>query len=67
LAPDAEDAQSWSLGGATSDDTPCLADQQLLDQIQFGVFAIDLKGAKLRERFGWGAQIALRPRPGVKD
>jgi hypothetical protein len=43
------------------------ADQQLLDQILFGVFAIDLKGAKVRERFGWGAQIALRPRPGVKD
>ncbi len=43
------------------------SDQQLLDQILFGVFAIDLKGAKVRERFGWGAQIALRARPGVKD
>lgn len=40
---------------------------QLLDQIQFGVFAIDLKGAKVRERTGWGARIALRPRPGLKD
>jgi VWFA-related protein len=43
------------------------ADQQLLDQILFGVFAVDLKGAKVRERFGWGARIALRPRPGLKE
>ena len=40
---------------------------QLLDQIQFGLFAVDLKGAKVRERAGWGARIALRPRPGLKD
>ena len=39
--------------------------ERLLDQIRYGVFAIDLKGAKVREQTGSGAHIALRPRPGL--
>lgn len=38
---------------------------QLLDDIRFGFYAIDLKGAKVREQFGRGAKIALSPRPGL--
>ena len=41
------------------------ADQRLLDDLRYGVFAVDLDGGKVRERFGRGARIALRPRPGA--
>jgi len=37
----------------------------LLDDIRYGVFAVDLKGHKVRESTGSGARIALRPRPGL--
>jgi VWFA-related protein len=40
---------------------------QLLDGIRYGVYAIDLKGAKVREHIGAGAQVALRPRPGLAE
>ncbi|MEZ5320306.1 MAG: VWA domain-containing protein [Vicinamibacterales bacterium] len=40
-------------------------DQRLLDTIEYGVFAVDLKSEKVRERVGRGARIALRPRPGA--
>ena len=36
--------------------------QRLLDELRYGIFAVDLKGAKVREQFGRGARIALRPR-----
>jgi len=39
------------------------SDQRLLDQIRYGIYAVDLKGGKVREQFGRGARIALRPRP----
>jgi VWFA-related protein len=38
---------------------------KLLDDIRYGLYAIDLKGAKVRERTGSGAKVALRPRPGL--
>jgi VWFA-related protein len=38
---------------------------RLLDDIRYGLYAIDLKGAKIRERTGKGAKVALRPRPGL--
>jgi VWFA-related protein len=38
---------------------------RLLDDIQYGIYAIDLKGAKVREHQGSGAKVALRPRPGL--
>lgn len=38
---------------------------RLLDDIRYGVYAIDLKGAKVREHMGSGARVALRPRPGL--
>jgi len=38
---------------------------RLLDDIQYGLYAIDLKGAKVRERTGSGAKVALRPRAGL--
>jgi VWFA-related protein len=38
---------------------------RLLDDIRYGLYAIDLKGAKVRERTGSGAKVALRPRPGL--
>jgi hypothetical protein len=37
-------------------------DQRLLDDIEYGLFAIDMKGAKMREQIGRGARIILRPR-----
>jgi VWFA-related protein len=39
--------------------------ERLLDDIRYGVFAVDLKGQKIRESTGSGARIALRPRPGL--
>ena len=39
--------------------------ERLLDDIRYGVYAIDLKGARVREHFGSSAKIALRPRPGL--
>ncbi len=38
---------------------------KLLDDIRYGLYAIDLKGAKVRERTGSGAKVALRPRAGL--
>jgi len=38
---------------------------RLLDDIRYGLYAIDLKGAKVRERKGSGAKVALRPRAGL--
>lgn len=38
---------------------------RLLDDIRYGVYAVDLKGAKVREHLGSGARVALRPRPGL--
>jgi hypothetical protein len=38
---------------------------RLLDDIRYGLYAIDLKGAKVRERTGSGAKVALRPREGL--
>ncbi|MEO6221877.1 MAG: VWA domain-containing protein [Vicinamibacterales bacterium] len=38
---------------------------RLLDDIRYGLYAIDLKGAKVRERTGKGAKVALRPRTGL--
>ena len=38
---------------------------RLLDDIRYGLYAIDIKGAKVRERTGSGAKVALRPRPGL--
>ena len=38
---------------------------RLLDDIRYGLYAVDLKGAKIRERTGSGAKVALRPRPGL--
>jgi VWFA-related protein len=46
-----------TMGGDTS--------ERLLDDIRYGVFAVDLKGQKVRESTGSGARIALRPRPGL--
>ena len=40
---------------------------QLLDGIRYGVYAIDLKGAKVREHIGAGARVSLRPRPGLTE
>jgi VWFA-related protein len=40
---------------------------QLLDDIRYGVYAIDLNGAKVREHVGAGAKVALRPRPGLTE
>jgi VWFA-related protein len=37
-------------------------DQRLLDDIEYGLFAVDIKGAKVREQVGKGAKIILRPR-----
>jgi hypothetical protein len=37
-------------------------EQLLLDDITYGLFAIDMKGAKLKEQVGKGARIVLRPR-----
>lgn len=39
--------------------------ERLLDDIRYGVFAVDLKGQKIRESTGSGARIALRPRQGL--
>lgn len=39
--------------------------ERLLDDIRYGVYAIDLKGARVREHFGSSARVALRPRPGL--
>lgn len=39
--------------------------ERLLDDIRYGVFAVDLKGQKIRESTGSGARIALRPRAGL--
>lgn len=39
--------------------------ERLLDDIRYGVFAVDLKGQKIRESIGSGARIALRPRQGL--
>jgi hypothetical protein len=39
--------------------------ERLLDAIRYGVFAIDLNGAKVREHTGSGARVALRRRPGL--
>ena len=38
---------------------------RLLDDIRYGIYAVDLKGAKVKERTGSGARVALRPRPGL--
>lgn len=38
---------------------------RLLDDIRYGIFAIDLKGAKVKEHTGSGAKVALRPRQGL--
>jgi hypothetical protein len=38
---------------------------RLLDDIRYGLYAIDIKGAKVRERTGSGAKVALRPREGL--
>jgi VWFA-related protein len=38
---------------------------RLLDDIRYGLYAVDLKGSKIRERTGKGAKVALRPRPGL--
>jgi VWFA-related protein len=38
---------------------------RLLDDIRYGLYAVDLKGAKVREHTGSGAKIALRPRAGL--
>jgi VWFA-related protein len=37
-------------------------DQRLLDDIEYGLFAIDMKGSKMREHLGRGARIVMRPR-----
>jgi hypothetical protein len=39
--------------------------ERLLDDIQYGVYAVDLKGVKVREYLGSRARVALRPRPGL--
>lgn len=41
------------------------SDDRLLDDIRYGVYAVDVKGAKVREHLGSGAKVALRPRPGL--
>jgi len=41
------------------------ADDRLLDEIRYGVYAIDLEGVKVREHLGSGAKVALRPRQGL--
>ncbi len=38
---------------------------RLLDDIEYGMYAIDMKGAKVRERQSSGAKVTLRPRPGL--
>ncbi len=38
---------------------------RLLDDIEYGMYAIDVKGAKVREQQGSGAKVTLRPRPGL--
>ena len=38
---------------------------RLLDDIEYGTYAIDMKGAKVRERQSSGAKVTLRPRPGL--
>lgn len=40
---------------------------RLLDDIRYGIFAVDLKGAKVKEHTGSGAKVALRPRPGLAE
>ena len=40
---------------------------RLLDDIRYGIYAIDLKGAKVKEHTGSGAKVALRPRPGLAE
>jgi VWFA-related protein len=48
--------------------TAAMADRdsaRLIDDIRYGVYAIDVKGAKVKEFTGSGAKIALRPRPGL--
>ncbi|MEZ5320307.1 MAG: VWA domain-containing protein [Vicinamibacterales bacterium] len=37
------------------------ADARAVDEIQYGVFAVDLKTEKVRELIGRGARLALRP------
>jgi len=39
------------------------SDQRLLDEIRYGLFAVDLEGGKVREHFFRNARIALRPSP----
>ncbi|MSO49379.1 MAG: VWA domain-containing protein [Acidobacteria bacterium] len=38
---------------------------RLLDDIEYGMYAVDIKGAKVRERQSSGAKVTLRPRPGL--
>ncbi len=38
---------------------------RLLDDIEYGMYAIDMKGAKVRERQSSGAKVTLRPRSGL--
>jgi VWFA-related protein len=40
---------------------------RLLDEIRFGFYAIDLKGAKVREQLGQGARVQLSPRSGLTE
>jgi hypothetical protein len=40
------------------------ADGRLMDEIQYGVFAVDLDNGSVREHLGRGARIALRPQGG---
>ena len=37
-------------------------DQRLLDDIEYGLFAVDLDSGRVREQVGKGAKIVLRPR-----
>lgn len=39
--------------------------ERLLDDIQYGVYAVDLNGVKVRQYLGSRARVALRPRPGL--
>jgi hypothetical protein len=38
------------------------ADARLRDQIRYGVVVVDMKGAKVKEASGYGANLVLRPR-----
>lgn len=41
-----------------------MPDQRLLDEVRYGLFALDEQGSKVHERVGKSARIALRPAAG---